>query len=313
MHDHIPARRNRAIAMVLMGLNLWQFLFLPLLLWSELLSPVWLWTLAVCALTTPPLWYLIHEAFHHGFSPDRDENDTWGHALAMTFGGPYELLRFGHMMHHRFNGAVYDRPDLYDPDRTSRIRAWAGYYFQLLGGFYLQELLSFFIFFTSPRRIERTIDRMLDRDDPVEGQVATVARKTFLAPSLRVVLQRDGLAVYATLLISLLLYGQAGLWYMPLIILAVRALLVSLANNLPHYGTAGDDVRFGHNLRMPRWLGALLLNFNHHRTHHHHPNLPWSRLPDRTRQDGEQLEMPVMRALLAQFAGPRPAPSRPDA
>jgi fatty acid desaturase len=106
--------------------------------------------------------------------------------------------------------------------------------------------------------------------------------------------------------LSMVLYDV--LWYVPLLILAVRAFFISFANNLPHYGTANDDRLYGLNLSMPRWAHHFYLNFYHHRAHHHEPLVPWTGLPDSFRDQGMEYDMPFLSAALAQFKGPKPMP-----
>ena len=302
MSQDIPQRRNIAIALALQLVHLFQLAVLPLFLLP--LSPWWLLALIPCALTTNPQWFLIHEAIHHGLSRDKELNDGFGRALCVTLTVPFEVVRFGHLMHHRFNGALVDRPDLFDPSRTSRVKAWVGYYVQLLGGFFLLEAASYAVFLLGPGAVGRVIDSRLDADDPAEAEMARLAQANLARPETVRTLRNDALTSYGLVALAFVLYGLQGFWWVPLCILLARGLLISTANNLPHYDQPTGDIKHGLNTRLPRWAEPLLLNFNHHRTHHHKPTVPWTQLPKATAERGDHMDIGYLRALLAQLKGP---------
>src|SRR4051812_9003713 len=78
-----------------------QLFALPLLLLP--LDPRWGWLLAPLAPTTIPLWSLIHEGIHGTLLRDRAWNDRLARMLAAGYGGPFTLLKAGHLLHHRFS------------------------------------------------------------------------------------------------------------------------------------------------------------------------------------------------------------------
>ena len=298
----IPVRRNTAAGSALLAVNIFQFLLLPGL--AALRGHGWLLLIAPAALTSNTLWYLMHEAFHRSLHPDPRANDAWGRVLSVAFGAPYEVVRFGHLMHHRFNGALIDRPDLYDSNRTGRLRACLGYYTQLLGGLYFSEFCSFALFLGGRRLIARLLDGYFDSADPAEREMGRLAKRTFLAPDVVSRMRLDGLACYGLLAVSFGLYARAGLWFVPLVILGLRGFFVSIANNVPHYAQPTDDVLHGLSVRMSPRLTALMLNFNHHHTHHYMPTAPWTELPRLHAERGERFDMHWLDATLIQLEGP---------
>ncbi len=302
MENRIPVLANWAVAAVLLGLNALLFLVAPALLLP--LSQWWLLLLLPCVLATNSMWFLAHESFHANLHPDQAVNERLGRLLAVCLGVPFHVVRFGHLQHHRFNGALVDRPDLYDPEKTWPPFAWIGYYLQLVGGFYLQEAASFLVFLLPTRHIPKAVDLGLSAHDEASARIKELARTTFAKPEMARAVRRDALA--AVLLHGLAFWLYGPWWPAFAAALAGRAFLVSFANNLPHYGTPNTDVGYALNVRLPRWVNGLFLNFYCHRVHHANPRIPWVGLPEGMRRMGFAFEADYLRQGLAQFRGPFP-------
>ena len=302
----INVRLNSVLIASAALVNLHQFVLLPAVLLP--MSRLWLITLLPCALLSNSLWYLMHEAFHRNLHPDLRVNEAAGRTLSVLFGAPYHVVRFGHLMHHRFNGAPVDRPDLYDARTTTRAASALRYYWGLFAGLYLSELLTCLLFLLPKALLGRLIGRLAASGDAASREITAFARKQLLNDTVLRSIRIDGLAACAVIAATVVLYGPA--WPAILFILLARAFFISFANNLPHYGTSPDDVRYGLNIRLPRPLASLLLNFNYHRVHHHDPLLPWTALPPAFRSSGDSFDAPLFDAAIAQFRGPIPRDRR---
>jgi len=130
--EAVNVRLNVLLIVAAVLVNVYQFLLLPLLFLPA--ASVWLITLLPCIVLSNPLWYLTHEAFHGNLHAEPAVNDKAGRLLSVLFGAPYRVIRFGHLMHHRFNGAPIDRPDLFDPEKTSIQAARLRYLWELCIG-----------------------------------------------------------------------------------------------------------------------------------------------------------------------------------
>ncbi len=302
----IPLGLNLCFLAGLLAVNLYQFLVLPLLLPAG--GPWLLGSLVFCVLLSNTHWFLLHEAVHGNLHPGQDANQGLARLLALFFGAPFDALRFGHLMHHRFNGSLFDRPDLYDPERKSRPAAWLRYYAIMLGGLYLQEMATFLGFLAGARGFRAALALVADQRDPVEREVLALAQRRLTSPAAMARGRMELLGFAALLGASLYLYGPW--WYLVPAMLSGRALLISLANNLPHYGTPPGDPLYGLNLRLPRFCSRLYLDFYHHRVHHHRPTLPWNQLRGVMAEGGQNYDLSFLGALLAQFKGPRALPAK---
>ena len=54
---------------------------------------------------------------------DRQRNLRAGRLMAVLLGSSFHVLRFGHLTHHQYNRNPIDRPDIYDPAVTPRLKA----------------------------------------------------------------------------------------------------------------------------------------------------------------------------------------------
>lgn len=301
----IPVRRNAAIAAGLAAAAALQYAALPL--WLLPLSPWWGWLLLPLTLLTLTWWALLHEAFHGLLHPSRRLNDGVGRALAIAFGTPFRVVRFGHLMHHRFNRSALDRAEV--TEVLPGVPARAVYYLRLVVGLYLAEAAGAVLALAPRALYERAADAAFGRvTDDGESMAAACARH-LKAPPARREMRLDGALVLLLLAGSFWLYGAA--WWMLALALLGRGTLQSVADNAYHYATPLDDRLHALNLRLPRPLERGCLNFTLHRVHHHRPGLPWTALPDAFARTGERYDTGFAAAVLAQFRGPIPAASLP--
>lgn len=288
-------------------INLMLALAVAALALATLLASSGPWTawLAVgFVLATVPHWALIHEAVHGHFHASRRVNDAAGRLLSILFLAPFDGLRFGHLSHHALNARAVERPEFYDPGRVSKARALAGYYFRLLGGLYLFEVASGPLSLL-PRRVLRPLLRRVFYDGaPDAGQMADRAERVLLASATLRRLRFDALLILGLIAAAVWTCGSA--WPLLLAALLGRAFVVSLLDNAPHYEGSLADPDQGYDMRLPAQLAPLVLNANLHGTHHRHPTLPWTLLPQAFARDGATYAGGYLLRPWRQLRGPRP-------
>jgi fatty acid desaturase len=244
------------------------------------------------------LWALLHEAIHHNLATHAGLNVALGRGLAILHGSPFRVLQLGHLLHHRYSRTLRERTEVYDAARTTRLRVAPAYYARLLGGLYMGELLANLLCLL-PAPLLARLHARVDKPDSVLG---TLVGSLTAAPRRLREVRVDALLVLTIHGASAILY--AGYWPVLAAALGLRALLISLNDNVYHYGTALDDVRYAKDLEAPRALSALMLNFNLHGAHHDDPRLAWHRLPAMTRASGSHEIEAWLSAVVAQFRGP---------
>jgi len=302
-HYVIPERSNQLLAAGLLCLQLSALLLLPgcWLLWSgakPVLLPIALALLVLSALCSTTLWALIHEAIHGLISASTKRNRFWGRALAIVHGCPLRMLRHGHLHHHRNSRGPADRSEVYDPQHQARWSAALAHYVRIAGGLYVAELLFNLVIFLPRQRLEQ----MLQGAHPGAENAADLQRarrELFDGNRLRE-LRMDALSVLVLYATAVCLWGS--LWWCLLVLLAWRALAISMVDNAFHYATPLDDKLYALNLRLPVWVGRGILHFNLHRAHHRDVRAPWSALPLIAELEADDPDFAT--AVLRQWRGP---------
>jgi fatty acid desaturase len=291
----IPAGINLALAFFYIAVNLYQFIFLPLVLLPGSLA--WAWTLAPLALLTNPYWSLIHETIHDLFHLNRSVNAFFGRLLSIFFGAPFRILRMSHLVHHKLNRRPVEGTEYYDRAQGTKTRAAPGYFFQIFLGLYLVEVLSP-LYFLLPRRLLAWVHKRFMRPESVSG----ILMHNWLGADALREIRFDGLLTLSWLALSFLCYGRH--WPLWAAVLLGRGFLISFLDNVYHYATPVDDVFYARNLRLPGAAAKLLLNFNLHGVHHINPAIPWIDLPEAFGLEGGKYQGGYFAAALGQLRGP---------
>lgn len=293
-------RVNLLLLVAVAALTLAALFVIPMALLPR--SAQWGWLLVPVALLTNSLWALHHEAIHGGFFDERRRNMIAGRIMAILLGSSFHVLRFGHLMHHRYNRNPIDRPDVYDPAHVSKAKARISFLANLLFGLYLAELAAPLACWLPRPVIRRILDRIYAGEHASLRAIHAAAYRLFLEPRHLNVIRTD--AALAALLIAASALAFGSYWPMLLAFLAARALLISTLDNVYHYGTPIDRPDHARNLSLPGPLQLLILNMNLHRVHHQRPALPWWTLPAELRASGDGYDAPLLSTAIAQFAGP---------
>jgi fatty acid desaturase len=266
---------------------------------------------------TPTHWGLIHEGIHSQLFASRRWNEAIARTLSIALAVPFETVRFGHLMHHRFTREPYDQPDLH-AGAGPLWRARLVYYFRLLGGLYIGELVVPLLAFTPARFASTQFANAVGEGGACGEQIQRHFANFAGDATRRSRTRRDWL-------ITLALYGVAfwyyGAWWPVLAgMMLMRGIWISMADNLPHYDVELDEPGRARNFKAPLFWRVVTMNHHLHLLHHEHPTLPWSALPAYAEQvaelqtdPGQATTMPLryrastwyFRAAARQFGGPR--------
>jgi len=298
----IDRRANMALLGLVATAVIVQFIAWPFLLRPWGASALWL--MLPLVVLTPTHWGLIHESIHGQLLPQRQANERLGRALAIAFLLPYDAVRFGHLMHHRFTREAYDRPDVHD-GITHPLLARVGYYAHLLGGLYLGELALPVLAFLPAKWVSRLVENKLRSEEPVDRDVQRLFVGFAGNPERRSHLRRDWLLSIALYVCAFYFYG--AWWPVLAVTMFLRGVWLSVADNLPHYDVALDEPARARTFRLPAIWRPVLMNHHLHRLHHQHPTLPWTALPALTQANAEpsstNTEADYFKAALRQFRG----------
>jgi len=291
----VPIGLNLGLGVGYLLLNLYLFFVLPI--WLLPRNPWWGLTLIPVAALNNPFWSLIHETIHDLFHPAQRVNASFGRLLSILFGAPFRVLRLSHLLHHKLNRTPLEGTDLYDPEKSSKLRASLGYYSYIFGGLYLLEVLSPLLFFL-PRRL---LGRMQQRYFSGESLGGIWFKSLVNQEAVREV-RTDGVLILALLIVSFACYGKDWEWLLGSLV--ARAFLVSFLDNVYHYRTPVNDVFYARNLWLPSLVSKAFLYFNLHGVHHKNPSIPWLRLPEVSAKGSEPFSANYFAAALRQLYGP---------
>src|SRR5437016_7361540 len=133
------ARQNAASLALVVGIAVLQFFAAPILWPAGAWSAVAL--VLLCMAVTPLHWGLMHESIHGNLFSDSVANRRAGRMLGWFLCLSWDVMRFGHLLHHSNNRHEFDRPEAVPPD-GSRARAAVSYFAKILGGHALISAVS---------------------------------------------------------------------------------------------------------------------------------------------------------------------------
>src|SRR4030095_6815030 len=150
--------------------------------------------------------------------------------------------------------------------------------------------------------IRRIIDRVYGGDAPARAAIRLAAHRQFLDRRRLRMIRTDTVLAWTLIGGSAIAFG--AYWPMLMGFLIGRGAMISVFDNVYHFGTPIDRPEYARNLQLPTRLRLLILNMNLHRLHHARPSLPWWQLPAQFRAERDRYDAGLLRTALAQFAGP---------
>ncbi|MFN3605049.1 MAG: fatty acid desaturase family protein [Leptonema sp. (in: bacteria)] len=281
---------NLAIVLFLVKGSIFSKIALPIFFFDT----NWIYIILLWALFSNILWVLIHEGIHYVLFKNKKINNLATRVLSILFGSPFRILQAGHLLHHSFNRTKEEVTDLYNPNNTNTFIAYIKYYFWILFGLYFFELLSNLILFV-PKNILIKIQNQY-----MHSKVKYNFIK-FILKNLQEI-KIDALGIIFLYSLIFVLYGSK--WWLVVIFLFLRGFFISIMDNVYHYGTKENQVLFGYDLKMPRFLEIFLLNSNLHGFHHKKPNIPWYEVKQKFFNEGYSYHAGFFKQLIRQLKGP---------
>jgi fatty acid desaturase len=289
--DHAHEKTNAALLAGALAVAVLQFFLAPLIL------PMDTWTgltlVVLCAITTPLHWGLMHESIHGNLFRNPAANRRAGRVLGNFLCLSWDVMRFGHLLHHSNNRHEFDRPEVVPPG-GSRLAAAGPYYLKLLGGHALISAVSSM----APALPTRVVMQLIPKTEPMR----TAARRAFANK------ERQS-RIRSHLCVTILLLALAGFcwgahWPVFVATIAARFTMLSLLDNAPHYGTSLTSGTYARNTSLPRWAHWLVMGHNFHGIHHGATGLGWQELRAAFTRAGKRYEGSWTAMVLRQFRGP---------
>ena len=203
----IPERLNLAIATIVL------FLYLSLYFGVSLLTGRHFWLFASLALgfllSTPTIWGLVHEGIHGRLLRHPSANRMVSRVLCVFLGFSFDTVQFGHLMHHRYNGHKYDRPDR-AVDAEPTWKSWTRHWIHLVGGHYLFTALVSTVAFAPSRLRHLAMQSAISGQEPDMVAMRHAALKWFSNPQRIVRIRIDCMLSVLLILLSAMHYADSG-------------------------------------------------------------------------------------------------------
>ena len=284
-----------------------QVLSAQVLAWGVLLTivdaaaplPVRAAALVLFCLMMQGVFTMLHEYCHANAHRDRRLNYLIGLVSSLLFGTAPTLLRVQHWGHHRRNRSEAERAEFIH-DGESVVSKTAQYYLAICGGIWLGCALAPL---AAPLLPYRAVQRL-----------ARYERFNTFAAGFQEFSLRDWRALQFEGLLSLAFWGtmvSLGPWRAQTLALAYAGFAFSWSSLqwIYHVHTPVHVIEGAYNLRAPRLVRTLFLNFNYNLTHHRSPSLPWQELHARSNPAETQ---PIWSRYLLIFRRPVPFPEDPS-
>ncbi|HWE05315.1 MAG TPA: fatty acid desaturase, partial [Rhizomicrobium sp.] len=144
---------------------------------APLILPINAWTafaiVALCAVSTPLHWGLMHESIHGNLFANPSANRGTGRISGALLCLSWDVMRFGHLLHHSANRHELDRPEAVPPG-GSRFSAAGPYFMKLLGGHALISAMSAMAFALPARSVPRLVGKFASGDGLAPIRIAAV-------------------------------------------------------------------------------------------------------------------------------------------
>lgn len=265
-------------------------------------TAAWGWRIAAAvafSFVANTLFSLLHEAVHGHLHADRRVNEWGGRIAAAFFPTGLAFQRICHLGHHRRNRTDAELFDYVLPGESRLVKAlqWYGI---LTGVYWLLPPLACLAYLLCPRLFRTSFwtGSRLARQTSAEAMLSGFEGAPERTIRLEILLS---IALQAAMIRALGL-SAAG-W---LACYAAFALNWSSLQYADHAWSSRDVHDGAWNLRVNAIIGALFLNYHHHRAHHQHPQVPWLHLPRYV--DPNEERPSFLRIYLSMWRGPRSWP-----
>ena len=215
-----------------------------------------------------PIYSLMHEAAHNTLHPNYETNVFLGQYLSTLFVTSYHFFKHCHLKHHKKNRTDEEMWDLYYEHQNKWLR-YGNLYLMMIGLGYFALWLSVILFAFSPSVV---YSKFLKKHTEIRGFLEGGDHPFKLKTS-----QKESIIVIVFQIFCLwFIHWDFTTW---IILFVVHGLIWSSQNYVNHAFSPRDIINGAHNLKVPKWMDIIYLNFNIHLAHHQNPNIPWIHLP----------------------------------
>jgi fatty acid desaturase len=225
-----------------------------------------------------PVYSLMHEAAHNTLNSSAKLNAVFGHWLCFMFMISFTFYRHCHLKHHKKNRTDDEMWDLYYEHQNKFLR-YGNLYLMMIGFGYLASWFSVPLFSIWPSAVKSSFFK---KHTEIKGFINGFTSRNKLLKA-----QKESImAIIFQLVLLWLIKWDWALW---IGFYLVHGFVWSSQNYVNHAFSPRDIINGAHNLKVPKWLNVVYLNFNIHLAHHQNPNIPWVHLPSFIKSGKERI------------------------
>ncbi len=238
---------------------------------------------------------MMHECFHrHGFK-NKTVNWFMGWLTSTLFGCVYTLPSVYHDGHHKRNRSRPELGEYIFPDESAVKKTFI-YYFAILGGLWLSTFIASLLLPFFPLEISRFLTRFKKNNTYLHTFDEFTIREWNLMR----------LELFMSIVFwSVVIFLANWDWMILIVCYAIFAFSWSSLQWIYHVRTPLHPIEGAYNLRLPRWIRLLFLNFNYNLTHHRDPGVPWY---DLYKVSDQKETQPLWYRYIQIFLPPKPLP-----
>jgi fatty acid desaturase len=220
------------------------------------------------------LFSLLHECVHRSFAKNSFLNDFFGLLTAAFFPTGFRIQRKFHMSHHRHNRTDSEMFDLYYPEDKKWLKSLQWY--SIFTGFYwLSVPMAALLYLVFPAFFNFKI---FQKGQSVGKQTGSEEMFAAVLNEKKPVLAR--LEIVYSFSFQLALFYLLDLHFIPWLVCYWLFGMNWGALQYADHAWSPRDVREGAwNLRVPKIVRWVFLNYHIHHAHHLYPQIPWTHLP----------------------------------
>lgn len=245
--------------------------------------------------TCNTVFSLLHECVHGLFSRHPGLNRLAGWVAAAWFPTSLSVQQAYHLTHHRYNRSPAEQFDVLHAEDVRWLK-YAQWYAIFTGLYWFVALLGLLLYATTPCWLRNWLIRLAGNQAGLQTSASHYGEALNQLPPLQSRMEIGAALAFQLALFYGLQLNGAG-W---LLCYGLFAIHWSSLQYTDHAFSPLDRRNGAWNLRVPRLVRLVFLNYHLHLAHHQHPDWPWTELP-RKAEDGPSF----LDVWLACWRGPR--------
>ena len=250
----------------------------------------------IFTLSNNTLFSLLHESVHRCYSKNIYINEVAGNLAAFFFPTALVFQRVCHLGHHLRNRTDHEMFDMYYP-QDNKIVKYIQYYCILTGFYWLSIPFGCFMYMSIPQSYNFFV--WLNEKNKSTDAAMMIP---FLTHPLK---NRIRFEMFLTFTFQIAVFYFLKLnfasWILCYWTFGVNWGGLQYAD---HAWTERDIRNGAWNLKVPKIIQAIYLNYHLHKVHHQHPQLPWTSLPDF--ENPNDIKPSFYKIWFEMWKGPRP-------